>query len=98
MQKITIASTSNHFSQENMVFGQSLIFEFEWMESIKAWVLHVLDQNQNPLKLGIKMLPSWPLFKSSNVVIYLTPTGLEQALQRHNLQDDFVLIAAELED
>lgn len=97
--EISISSATSHFEQENEIFGQSFIFEFEWLENENTWMLHIFDDSRNPIVLGIKLQPRWPLYRHhiglNRVVLMLIPIKPGSILRRYSLKTDFLLVARE---
>jgi len=97
--EIPIASAESGFEQENEAFGQNFIFEFEWIELEAFWMLHIFDDHQTPLALGIKLQPDWPLYvhhlNSSSIICMLVATSMGKALSRETLKTHFALVAYE---
>ncbi len=95
--EIPLSSDGPHFVQENHLFGCSYNLEFEWIERESFWVLHIHDANEQPIVLGIKLIPEWPLFvHSSNdnvIAFYLRPKTPSAKLNLTTLQSDFSLVA-----
>ena len=98
--EIPISSAAAHFEQENEIFGQSFIFEFEWIDQESGWLLHIFDDSRNPAALGIKLQPQWPLYTHhiglDGIVFILIPTKPGPNLERHTLKTDFLLVAYEI--
>ena len=55
------------FEIELDVFGQSFIFEFEFIELEDFFVTHIFDAQQQALALGIRAHINWPLLKFKNI-------------------------------
>ncbi len=97
--EIPIASSAAHFVQENDIFGRAYHLEFEWIENEGFWMFHVVDGNEKPLVLGIKLQPDWPLvtifeaYKPFSIMLLSRSSG--QALERRNLNRQFSLVAYE---
>jgi hypothetical protein len=99
MLKIPIASTDPHFTQENEIFGHSFSLEFEWIERENFWLLHIFDNHQAPLALGLKIQVDWPLYvhyqDKGPVILMLIATELAATLDRQTLKQHFVLVVYE---
>jgi hypothetical protein len=97
--KVPIASVESHFTQENDIFGHSFILELEWIEGESFWLLHIFDNHQEPLALGLKVQADGPLYvhhhDRGSIVFLLITTSLGQSLGRHNLKQHFALVAYE---
>lgn len=95
MFAISIASSASHFSQEHFIFGHHYVLEFEWNERESYWFMHVYDNSQQPIALGLKLLPHWPLLKDikRSTGFMLIPTTPHATLNRTTLHSDFALIA-----
>lgn len=97
--EIPISSAAHHFEQENEIFGQSFIFEFEWVDRESTWLIHIFDDSHNPIVLGIKLQPQWPLYTHhiglNPIVLMLIPTKPGVTLGLHSLKTDFLLVAHE---
>jgi hypothetical protein len=61
--EIPLQSGMTHFSQQTELDGKSYTLEFEWVERDTFWMLHVGDENGQPLACGIKLLTGWPLLR-----------------------------------
>ena len=95
MYKLSIASNAAHFTQEHILFGQSYILEFEWIEREEFWVLHFYDGSENPIALGLRLSLDWPIFVDQKLGLFL---GLiakvpNAVLSLSSLHKDFALIA-----
>jgi hypothetical protein len=56
------------FDLELDVFGESFIFEFEFIELENFFVTHIFDSHNNkPLALGVRAHINWPLLKVKNI-------------------------------
>ena len=97
--EIPISSNGAHFEQENEVFTKTFIFEFEWVERESTWLLHIFDDSHNPLALGLKLQPMWPIYSHHigfrTIKFMLVATKPCQSLCRNNLKDNFILVARE---
>lgn len=97
--EIPIASAAPHFVQENEIFGHAYHLEFQWIESVGFWMLHVADGGGRPLALGIKLQSDWPLYIRHQIdrpfTIMLLARSPGQALLRQNLNRHFLLVAYE---
>jgi hypothetical protein len=65
--EITLYHDIPHYQAEMELFGHSFIFEFEWLAKEAYRVLHVYDPSEQPLALGIRLIPRWPLFRHKNI-------------------------------
>jgi hypothetical protein len=52
-----------HCTQQTELDGKSYTLEFEFIESEGFWMLHIGDQDGNPLVCGIKLVADWPLLR-----------------------------------
>ena len=99
MIEISISSAAAHFSQENNVFGLSFSLEFEWIERESFWMLHLYNDNQEPLVLGIKVQTDWPLYAyhrdKGQIIFMAMRTSAGKVLSRHTLKEHFSLVAYE---
>ena len=95
MEKITIASSSPHFTQEHLLFGHSYLLEFEWIEREGTWLLHLFDGLENPIALGLKVTDEAPIFvdKATNILFLLMANKPNASLDFASLHKDFSLIA-----
>ena len=95
--EIPIASSSPHFTQENEIFGNAFLLEFEWIEREGFWLLHIADGGEQPKALGIRLQPDWPLYTHHETTrpftFMLLAKSLGQALERLTLHQHFVLVA-----
>ncbi|MGH7249619.1 MAG: phage baseplate plug family protein [Minisyncoccia bacterium] len=73
--------------------------EFEWIESRGFWMLHIADENPQPLALGLMLQPDWPIYTHHGAARPLTFMLLArspgQVLGRQNLGRHFTLVACE---
>ncbi len=99
MYKLTIASNDAHFTQEHILFDQSYIFEFEWIEREKYWVLHLYDGSENPIALGLKVALDWPILvdRIKDIHFWLRPKTPTAVLDFESFHKDFLLIAEKLD-
>jgi hypothetical protein len=95
--EIPISSPTAHFVQENDIFGQSYILEFEWIEREAFWMLHITNSREQPVALGLSPIKDWPLhiFADSPFVLMFQPKTLGANLSRSTLSRDFCLVAYE---
>ena len=97
--EIPIALSESHFEQENEVFGQNFTYEFEWIELEAFWMLHIFDDHQTPLAVGVKLQPDCPLYvyhlSSSSIIFMLAATSMGETLSRETLKTHFALVAYE---
>jgi len=56
-----------YFKEEVELFGKIFSLEFELLESVGYRVLHIYDEQEKSLALGIRMVPNWPLFQHENI-------------------------------
>jgi hypothetical protein len=98
--EIPIASASPHFVQENSIFGVSFFLEFEWIEKMGFWMLHIADAHEDKLSLGIRLGADWPLYTYHNsarpFTFALISKIRERELTRQNLHQNFMLVAYEV--
>ena len=52
-----------HYTQQTELDGKTYTLEFEYIERENFWMLHISDQDGNPLVWGIKLITEWPLLK-----------------------------------
>lgn len=52
-----------HYTQQTELDGKTYTLEFEFIEREGFWMLHLGDQDGNPLVCGIKLVPDWPLLR-----------------------------------
>ena len=50
-----------HYTQQTELDGKTYTLEFEYIEREGFWMLHIGDQDGNPLVCGIKLVDGWPL-------------------------------------
>lgn len=97
--EIPIASSASHFVQENSVFGNTFFLEFEWIEKVGFWILHMADGHEKPLAAGIRLNSDWPLYTHYEASTPITFALLSQRrgyeLDRKSLNRDFTLVAYE---
>lgn len=95
--EIAISSPVAHFMQENDIFGQSYLLEFEWIEREAFWMLHLANSKGQPAALGLKPLPDWPLYIYTDrpFVVMLQAKTAGASLRRNTLSTDFCLVAYE---
>ena len=97
MLEIPIASSEPYFSQENHIFGKSYNFTFEWIERENFWALHLYDEVERPVALGIRLIANWPLFRHREVstTFFLIPKTPNIEPKLETLQSDFMLVASD---
>jgi len=95
MLELPISSDATHFSQEHMVFGQHYLVEFEWIEREDYWVAHLYDASENPIALGLRLMPNWPIFidQKTGITFLLLPKTSNALLTAKSLRTDFMLVA-----
>jgi hypothetical protein len=71
MLEIPLSFNYPYFSQETELFGLSFNLEFEWIELEKFWVMHIYDHQEEPLALGIRLHPNWPLFSHKGITFMM---------------------------
>jgi hypothetical protein len=52
-----------HYTQQTELDGKTYTLEFEFIEREGFWMLHIGDQDGNPLVCGIKLVTDWPLLR-----------------------------------
>ena len=97
--EIPITSLAAHFMQETEIFKKSFFLEFEWIEQESFWLLHIFDQERQALSMGLKLIPSWPLYTYQDAqkpfAFMLLGKSLNQDLTRLSLSQSFTLVAYE---
>lgn len=97
--EIPISSEGPYFSQENHVFGLTYNLEFEWIERGQFWVMHIYDEAEQPIALGLRLMVNWPLFihykEESKVEFFLIAQMPNSQLNLATLHRDFLLVAHE---
>jgi hypothetical protein len=98
MLEMTIASDAPHFSQEHRFFGHGYLLEFKWLERETMWVMHLYDDREEPLALGLRLSTNWPIFvdAKTGMTLFLSAKTPRAILDRTSFQKDFVLVACEL--
>ncbi len=92
--EIPISCNAPHFSQEHVIFERSYNIEFEWIERERFWAIHLFDHKEEPMALGLRVIPNWPLFtRDGSTVFYLLGKTSCLELHRDNLGTYFVLVA-----
>jgi hypothetical protein len=71
MLEILLNFDNQYFKLETTLFGQIFNLEFEKIERENFWVMHVYDAEEEPLALGIRLVPRWPLFSHKGVSFML---------------------------
>lgn len=96
MIEIPISSDAPYFSQEHAVFGKQYVIEFEWVEREQYWSMHVLDGEENPLVLGIRLMTNWAIVvdKHANIAFHLAARKQNTTPNLTTLRD-FMLVAYE---
>lgn len=97
MLEIRIASSEPYFSQENQIFGHSYNLAFEWIERENFWALHIYDEVEKPIALGIRLIANWPLFmhREASTTFFLIPKVPKIEPKLETLQSDFMLVASD---
>jgi|SRR5580658_2863712 hypothetical protein len=95
MLEIPISSDSSHFSQEHILFGQSYLLEFEWIEREKFWNFHLFNGQERPIALGLKLTPGWPIYTDfkSGLRFWLRAKKAGEKPSVLALHRDFMLMA-----
>jgi hypothetical protein len=97
--EIAIASSVPHFVQENDIFGQAFLLEFEWIERERFWMLHLIDSFDKTLVSGLKLFTGWPLYVHHDItntfVLFLQAKIAGNDLSMRSLSQDFLLVAYE---
>ena len=58
-----------HYTQQTELDGKTYTLEFEYIERENFWMLHIADQDGNPLVYGIKLIANWPLLRRDTGVM-----------------------------
>lgn len=61
--EIPFQSTAPHFTQQTELDGKTYTLEFEFIEREGFWMVHLGDQDGNPLVCGIKLVTDWSLLR-----------------------------------
>ena len=61
----------SHQKQEINLFGITFNLGLEFLEHQSFWILHIYDQEEKPLALGIKLISNWPLFKHKGITFIM---------------------------
>jgi hypothetical protein len=61
----------SNYKQEIELFGITFNLELEFLEHQNFWILHIYDQEEKPLALGVKLISNWPLFKYKGITFVL---------------------------
>lgn len=61
--EIPFQTDSPHYTQQTELDGKTYTLEFEFIEREGFWMLHISDQDGNPLVSGIKLVADWPLLR-----------------------------------
>ena len=95
--EIPISSDAPYFSQDNQLFSHTYTLEFEWIERGQFWVIHLYDEVEQPIALGIKLMVDWPLFvhRRGELVteFFLLAKTPNAKLNLKTLHSDFILVA-----
>ncbi len=95
--EIPISSDAPYFSQENQLFSHTYTLEFECIERGQFWVIHLDDEVEQPIALGIKLMVDWPLFvhRRGELVteFFLLAKTPNAKLNLKTLHSDFILVA-----
>ncbi len=95
--EIPISSPAAHFVQENDIFGQGYLLEFEWIEREAFWMLHIANDRDQAVALGLSLIRDWPLYIYGNspFVMMLQAKTPGVNLSRSALHTNFCLVAYE---
>lgn len=61
--EIPFQADTPHYTQQTELDGKTYTLEFEFIEREGFWMLHIGDQDGNPLVCGIKLVVDWPLLR-----------------------------------
>lgn len=61
--KLPTSTTSPYYVFEIELDGVLFKLEFKFNERDSAWYLHILDQNDNHLRSGIKVVSDWTILR-----------------------------------
>lgn len=61
--EIPFQTDTPHSTQQTELDGKTYTLEFEFIERGGFWMLHIGDQDDNPLVCGIKLVADWPLLR-----------------------------------
>lgn len=61
--EIPFQTDTPHAMQQTELNGKTYTLEFEFIEREGFWMLHIGDQDGNPLVCGIKLVADWPLLR-----------------------------------
>lgn len=61
--EILFQTDAPHTTQQTELDGKTYTLEFEFIEREGFWMLHISDQDGNPLVCGIKLVADWPLLR-----------------------------------
>ena len=94
MLELPISSDAPHFSQEHLIFGRHYVIEFEWIEREDYWVMHFYDASEQPIALGLRVMPNWPIFveKGAGIAFILVAKTRNAQLTRDTLYTDFIVV------
>lgn len=97
--EIPITSDASHFVQEHSIFGNTFFLEFEWIERMGFWMLHISDGQEKTLASGIRLNPDWPLYTHHEASVPMAFALISQRkgfeLNRKSLKQYFTLVAYE---
>ena len=74
--EIPVNTDLPHSKAEFELFGQSFIFQFEFLEKENYRVLHIYDSEEKPLALGIRLITKWALFRHKNIELIMLNDSL----------------------
>lgn len=49
------------WKQRTQIDGTDYILGLQWLQRDGHWLLHLYDQDQSPIAVGIKLVPAWDL-------------------------------------
>jgi hypothetical protein len=56
-------SADPYYRQKTKLEGRDFILAFSYNERIERWYLSIYDEEETPLRLGIKLITNWPLLR-----------------------------------
>jgi Domain of unknown function (DUF6983) len=93
MVELPISSSAAHFSQEYQIFNRYYTLEFCWIENEGYWVLHVYDEREQPIALGMRLIAEWPIAVEDGLTLLMLKKKPNALLTIDSLSRDFLLVA-----
>lgn len=56
-------SAEPYYRQKTKLEGRDFILVFSYNQRVERWHLSIYDEEENPLRLGLKLVTNWPLLR-----------------------------------